>query len=311
MSVIIEINQLQQFKSLELIARQVVEGFITGMHKSPFHGFSVEFAEHRLYNNGESIKNIDWKLYGRTDRLFTKRYEEETNLRCQIIIDNSSSMYFPVYKEVNYFKPTKIMFSVYASAALLFLMKKQKDAVGLHVYNENLEVATPVRSGNIHHKNLMHELEKLLTSDNSASLKKTGIVNSLNLIAEKIHRRSLVVIFSDMFDSQKDQEEIFAALQHLRYNNHEVILFYITDKKLEEEFLYDNRPLRIKGMEEDDQIRLNPVDVREEFNHRMVEYRQNLMERCLQFKIDFVEADINNGFHQILVPYFAKRKKLH
>lgn len=310
MSETINLLELQKFKSLELIAKQVVEGFITGMHKSPFHGFSVEFAEHRLYNSGESIKNIDWKLYGRTDRLYVKRFEEETNLRCQLVIDNSSSMYYPLMKKYKPEKPNKILFSVYAAAALMYLMKKQKDAVGLHVYNEDIEVSTPVKSNEIHHKSLYAELEKVLSSENVVQKKKTNLVKSLHLIAEKIHKRSLVALFSDMFDSSLPDDQLFSALQHLKYNKHEVILFHVTDKNIEEDFKFDNRPFRIKGMEEDGQIKLNPVDIRENYISKMKAYKQELITRCLQYKIDFVDADINKGFSQVLFPYFAKRQKL-
>src|SRR5580693_7777036 len=152
------INQqpLQQFTQLELIAKQVVEGFITGLHKSPFHGFSVEFAEHRIYNNGESTRHIDWKLFGKTERLYVKRYEEETNLRCQIVIDNSSSMYFPE-KGLN-----KITFSVQCAAALTELLKRQRDAVGLTVFSESIELHTAAKSTTVHQKMLFGEMEKLL-----------------------------------------------------------------------------------------------------------------------------------------------------
>src|SRR5688572_19981865 len=150
-------QEVQQISHLELIAQQVVEGFITGLHKSPFHGFSVEFAEHRLYNTGDSIKNIDWKLYGRTDKLFVKRFEEETNLRCQIVLDVSSSMYYPE-KDFN-----KLLFSVYSAASLMYLFKKQRDAFGLSCFSDKLELSTPAKSTAIHQKYLFSELEKLMT----------------------------------------------------------------------------------------------------------------------------------------------------
>ena len=161
-----EINsqRIQEFSHLELIAKQVVEGFITGLHKSPFHGFSVEFAEHRLYNTGESTKHIDWKLFGRTEKLFTKRYEEETNLRCQIIIDNSSSMYYPEVKKPSLDNLNKISFSVYSAASLMYLLKKQRDAVGLSIFSDSVELQTQARSSSVHQKLMFHELEELLTN---------------------------------------------------------------------------------------------------------------------------------------------------
>ena len=162
MSNSLEQSRLEQFSPLEFLARQVVEGFITGLHKSPFHGFSVEFAEHRLYNPGESIRSIDWKLFGRTDRLYTKRYEEETNLRCQVFIDNSSSMYYPVLAHPDIDHPNKITFSVYVAAALIYLFRKQRDAAGISVFSDSVELHTQTKSNTVHHRYLFSELEKLL-----------------------------------------------------------------------------------------------------------------------------------------------------
>ncbi|NQV01035.1 MAG: DUF58 domain-containing protein, partial [Bacteroidia bacterium] len=226
-------SRLEQFSSLEFLARQVVEGFITGLHKSPFHGFSVEFAEHRLYNSGESIRNIDWKLYGRTDRLYVKRYEEETNLRCQILIDNSSSMYYPVLEKPTIDHPNKITFSLYLSAALIHLFRKQRDAAGLSIFSDHIELHTQSKSSNIHHKHLFSELEKLINPISTDTRKKTAVADTLHELAERIHKRSLVIIFSDMFENTSNPDELFAALQHLKHNRHEVVLFHVTDKSKE------------------------------------------------------------------------------
>ena len=209
---------LQQFSQLEFVARQVVEGFITGLHKSPFHGFSAEFAEHRLYNNGDSIKNIDWKLFGRTDRFYTKRYEEETNLRCQIIIDASSSMFYPVKENITIDNPNKITFSIYAAAAIMALLKTQRDAVGLSVFSDKIELFTQAKSSSVHHKYLITELEKRLTPISPEDHRPTNATKALHEIADNIHKRSLVIIFSDMMESQSDAEELFSALQHLKHN---------------------------------------------------------------------------------------------
>ncbi len=314
------INQqpLQPFTHLELIAKQVVEGFITGLHKSPFHGFSVEFAEHRIYNKGESTRHIDWKLYGRTDKLFLKRFEEETNLRCQIIIDNSSSMYFPVPQgtslsasggegrgEVN-----KITFSVYCAAALIELLKRQRDAVGLSVFSENIEVHTTAKSSSLHHKMLYHELEKMIQLPKVEEHKRTFAIDSLHQIAEAIHKRSLVIIFSDMMDSKAGSEELFSALQHLKHNKHEVVLFHVADKQKELDFDFENRPYRFIDMETGEQVKLHPNEVKENYLAQMAEYKKELMLKCGQYKIDFVEADINLGFSQVLMPYLVKRTKM-
>ena len=305
----IDQQPIRPFTQLELIAKQVVEGFITGLHKSPFHGFSVEFAEHRLYNKGESTKHIDWKLYGRTDKLFIKRYEEETNLRCQLIIDDSSSMYFPLPdgKEV---KQNKITFSVYCAAAMIELLKRQRDAVGLSVFSETVEVHTPAKSSSLHHKMLYHELEKRIQPHDVHIHKKTSAINALHEIAEGIHKRSLVMIFSDMMDSKANSDELFSALQHLKHKKHEVILFHVVDKKKEMEFDFDNRPYRFVDMETGEEIKLHPNEIKDSYLSQMAEYKKELMLKCGQYKIDFVEADINLGFDQVLMPYLLKRTRM-
>ncbi|HTB30837.1 MAG TPA: DUF58 domain-containing protein [Bacteroidia bacterium] len=298
-------EDLKELSHLELLAKQVVEGFITGLHKSPFHGFSVEFAEHRIYNPGESTRHIDWKLYGKTDRLYVKRYEEETNLRCQIVIDDSSSMYFPE-NGLN-----KITFSIQCAAALIELLRRQRDAVGLTVFSDTVEVHTPAKSTSIHQKLLYTELEKLLVKYKQENSKKTSTVEALHHVAENIHKRSLVILFSDMFDSRLGKEnEIFSALQHLRHNMHEVILFHVTDKEKEEEFQFDNRPYRFIDMESGEEVKIHPSEIRESYISSMNDYRKELLLKCRQYRIEFVEADIKNGFRQVLMPYLVKRTKM-
>lgn len=306
----IEQGRLQQFGSLELIAKQVVEGFITGLHKSPFHGFSVEFAEHRIYNTGESTRFIDWKLFARTDKLFVKRFEDETNLRCQLIIDNSSSMYFPVINEPSAAKPNKITFSIYCAAAIMFMLKKQRDAVGLSLFSDDIELHTHAKSSSVHHKYLTTELEKLLNPISLTTHKKTLAVEALHHIAENIHKRSLVVIFSDMFDNLSRREKLFSALQHLKHNKHEVILFHIVDKTKELDFDYDNRPYKFIDMESGSELKLNPGEVKEKYIKEVNEYKEELKLRCAQYQIDFIEANINKGFREVLLPYLLKRERL-
>ncbi len=303
-------QELQQFTHLELLARQVVEGFITGLHKSPFHGFSVEFAEHRLYNSGEPTKHIDWKLYGKTDKMFIKRYEEETNLRCQLVIDHSASMYFPMPEKGKKEVLNKITFSVQCAAAISELLKMQRDAVGLSVFAEEVEVHTPARSSNVHQKLLFSELEKLLEPLKPEEHKKTFAVEALHQIAESIHKRSLVIIFSDMFDSRTGSEDLFSALQHLRHNRHEVILFHVTDKKHEMEFDFDNRPYTFVDMESGEEVKVQPNEIKATYLNSINEFKHELKLRCGQFRIDFVEADINDGFKQVLLPYLMKRTRM-
>lgn len=306
------INQQEthQISHLELLARQVVEGFITGLHKSPFHGFSVEFAEHRLYNNGESTRHIDWKLYGRTDKLFVKRYEEETNLRCQIIIDNSSSMHFPGKELIEKGVMNKITFSVHCAASLMHMLKMQRDAVGLSLFSDHLEENTPARSSSLHHKLLYMKLEEAMDSGKNENGKRTAAATALHQIAESIHKRSLVILFSDMMDSGDSNEDLFSALQHLKYNKHEVILFHVTDKKHEEEFSFENRPYEFIDVETGETVKVHSSQVKELYLDRMNKAKHDLMLRCAQYKIDFVEADIHKGYRQVLLPYLIKRQKM-
>ena len=310
MSYQIDQQKLQQFGSLEFLARQVVEGFITGLHKSPFHGFSVEFAEHRLYNAGESIKHIDWKLYGRTDRLYVKRFEEETNLRCQLVIDNSSSMYFPRQETLSIDHPNKITFSIYAAAAIMQFLRRQRDSVGLSVFSDLVEKHTQARSSTVHHKFLFTELEKMLQPLPMETRKVTHAADALHFIAENIHKRSLVIIFSDMFESE-NTGEIFAALQHLRHNKHEVILFHVVDKAKELGFEFENRPYRFVDLETGEQVRVQPREVKEAYLRAIHAFDHELKLRCAQYRIDLVAADINRGFQQVLLPYLLKREKLY
>jgi uncharacterized protein (DUF58 family) len=307
----IDHNRLQQFGSLEFLARQVVEGFIVGLHKSPFHGFSVEFAEHRLYNAGESIKNIDWKLFGRTDKLFVKRFEEETNLRCILVLDNSSSMYYPVREKLSIDQPNKITFSVYAAAALMNLMRKQRDAVGLNVFADKISFSAAAKSSSVHFKYLYSELEKMLEPIAVETKRDTAATAALHEIADKIHKRSLVVIFSDMFETSSASSDLFAALQHLRHNKHEVVLFHVVDKKQEIDFDFDNRPYKFIDLESGRQVKVNPLEVKAEYNRSVQSFTSELKMKCGQYRIDFVEADINKGFEQVLLPYLLKRERLY
>lgn len=310
MPIPIDRKKIQPFGRLELLASQAVEGFITGLHKSPFHGFSVEFAEHRLHNPGESTRHIDWKLAARTDKLFVKRYEEETNLRCHILLDTSSSMFFPEGVDPVGDDYNKIKFSLYGAASLIQLLKRQRDAVGLSFFDEELYLHTQARSSATHIRYLYSEMEQLLDTVSSSPDKKTAATDALHELAEAIHKRSLVVIFSDMMDNSERAEEIFAALQHLRHNKHEVVLFNVMDGQKEMEFDYENRPYTFTDLESGEQVKVNPVDVRDHYLKHIQEFRKELKVKCGQYRIDFVEVDINEGFNEVLMQYLIKRQKM-
>jgi len=300
-------NVASEIKNLELLAKQVVEGFITGMHKSPFHGFSVEFSEHKLYNKGESTRHIDWKLFAKTEKLYTKKYEEETNLRCHIIIDNSASMHYPTVKTQTIDNLNKIGYVSVASAALMELLKKQRDAVGLSIYSDNYEFYAPEKGSDRHHKILLHQLEQLLQS--SAPTTTTETYKYLHEIAEKIHRRSLIFVFSDMFQTTTSEEELFSALRHLKYNKHEVVLLHTYDGKLEFNFDFDNQPKKFVDVETGEEINIYADNMREKYNELVNSYFNNLKNKCLQYKIDYVPVDIHKGYNQVLTSYLISRQK--
>jgi len=292
--------------NLELIARQVVEGFITGLHKSPFHGFSVEFAEHRAYNAGDNIKNIDWKLYAKTDKLYVKRFEEETNLRCQLVIDTSSSMYFPRDTAIN-----KLQFAIRSAAALMYLLKRQRDAFGLSLFNDTLYTHTKSASTNAHTKYLYGHLEQALKA--SQLNVQTNIETALHQIAEAIPKRSLVILFSDMLNAVQDEEKtaaIFAAIQHLKFNKHEVVIFNITDHAHEVNFDFENRPYQFVDMESGKILKVQVNQVKENYLKSMSSYREKLQLKCAQYHIDLVDADIAKGYDAVLQAYLIKRQKM-
>ena len=301
-----EAKNIYGIKNLELLAHQVVEGFITGLHKSPFHGFSVEFAEHRLYNKGESTRHIDWKLYAKTDKLFVKRFEEETNLRCHIIIDNSGSMHYPIIKNPTIKNLNKIGFSVMAAAALLEILKRQRDAYGLSIYSDKNEYYAPAKGSERHRRMLLENLQKTLSN---RSQTKTKTYTALHEIADKIHRRSLIFVFTDMFQADKDEDKLFEALRHLKYNKHEVVLFHTFDGKHELNFDFDNTPKRFIDIETGDHINLYADSIKDNYKAAIEGYFDRLKMKCMQYKIDYVGVDINQGFDQILTTYLISRKR--
>lgn len=299
-------KNISGIKHLELLATQVVEGFITGLHKSPFHGFSVEFAEHRLYNKGESTKHIDWKLYAKTDKLFVKRYEEETNLRCHLIIDNSASMHYPRIKTLDLDHLNKIGFSVLASAVLMELLRKQRDAYGLGVYSDRLDYFAPAKGSDRHRRMLLAELGTLLDTD---STRNTATFDILHNIADKIHRRSLIFLFTDMFQVDKDEVALFEALRHLKYNKHEVVLFHTYDAGRELDFSFENTPKKYIDVETGESVNLYANEVKEAYKEMVSTYFNDLKLKCMQYKIDYVPVDVNNGLEQIITTYLTRRKR--
>ncbi len=299
-----DIRQYHLADNLELIARQVVEGFIIGLHKSPFHGFSVEFAEHRLYNQGDALRHVDWKVYGRTDKLFVKKYEEETNLRCCLVVDTSASMYFAEAEG----KARKIDFACLAAAGLIQLLKRQLDASALAFFNDGLNYLSECRSSHTHYRLLTNQLEKQLKV--KPANVPTNAAKALHDVAEQIHRRSLVVVFSDMMDDADNIDELFAALQHLKYNKHEVILFHILEGNKEVAFNFDNRPYEFVDMETGEKLKLQPSQIKGQYTSQMEAFRKEIENKCHQYHIDMVTVDLSQPVEQVLYAFLLKRNKM-
>ncbi|MGQ1908843.1 DUF58 domain-containing protein [Marinifilum sp. RC60d5] len=300
-----DLIQFEEFDNLEIIAKQIVEGFLIGLHRSPYHGFSVEFAEHRLYNKGESTKHIDWKLYARSDKMFVKQFEEETNLRAHIVIDTSSSMLFPYEKK----SQSKLSYSVLCAAALIHLLRKQRDAVGLCTFSDQINLMTSAKLSLTHAQLLYAELNKVYNAEGIDTDRATHISNTLHQLAESLHKRSLVIVFSD-FTGGESPQEIIESLQHLRFNKHEVLLFSVRDIELESNFNFENRPSRFIDLETGESLKLNPLEIRELYKTQQEKFFTELKLLCGQFSIDFVEADIREEFSAVLQSYLVKRKKL-
>jgi len=300
-----QIEKISSFQHLEMLANQIVEGFISGMHKSPFHGFSAEFAEHKVYNVGESTKHIDWKLFAKTDRLYTKKFEEDTNLRCHIIIDNSSSMHYPKLEDKENFFQNKIGFSVLASAVLMNILKKQRDAVGLSVFSDTYEYYSPEKGSDRHHRMILNALENLL--EKPKVQKTTDTIKFLHQIAEKIHRRSMIILFTDMFQSG-NEEALFNALQHLKHNKHKVVLFHVIDNKTELNFDFDNAPRKFIDIETGEEVAVFADNVKSEYEKEVKSYFKKLAMTCSQNKIKYIPVGVADSFDKILTTYLVEKQ---
>jgi uncharacterized protein (DUF58 family) len=302
-----ELYKASLFENLPLMVKQVVEGYISGIHKSPFHGYSAEFAEHKIYNTGESTKHIDWKLFARTDKLYTKKYEEETNLRCHLILDSSSSMYYPPVERLDLDHLNKIGFGVLAAGALMQLLKKQRDSAGLSIFSDSYQFYAPEKGSERHYYMLMNALNEITAAP--AETKGTELYTYLHQIAEKLKRRSLVVLFSDLFQNQVDDERLFEALRHLKYNKHEVLLFHLTDKRTELDFTFDNTPRRFTDVETGQHIDLYPDRIKESYQKALEAYLKSLKLICAKYDIKYVPVDIADPFARVMNTFLVERQR--
>lgn len=288
--------------NIDFLAKKLVEGFITGLHKSPYHGFSVEFAEHRIYNVGESTRHIDWKVYAKTDKLFTKTFEEETNLRCHILIDISNSMWYPK-NEVS-----KLFFAVYSTAALTWLLYKQRDAVSITTFSNHIKEQTAVKSTSTHIQKLFGLLDNTL--ENNHNDDSTNIAGVIHEISNTIHKRSLVVLFSDMINTSDNDKDFTEALMHLKHNKNEIIIFHIRDKKTEENFDFQEVPHLFIDLESGEKVKLRPSEIREHYVASTKARTEKLKILCGELKIDLVEVDTAEDINSVLNTFLIKRSKM-
>ncbi len=298
---------LSQLAPLELRARKIVEGFISGLHKSPYYGFSVEFAEHRPYNFGDDLKHVDWKVYAKTERFYVKRYEEETNLRAYLLLDTSSSMNFKHFAEWS-----KLQYGINFGSALLYLMHRQRDATGLIPFSDEIETFIPAKSSYSHLRLIFGELEKRLEEhkQEAAGRKKTASAQVIHEIAERLNHRSLVVIVTDLFENVDKHEQLISALKHLRHRKHEVLLFNVMEKKSERDLDFPDRRFRLQDMETGSEIEVLPAQIRKDYKKKVAEYTHNFKMACSEFQIDFEEIDTQSSFDLALLAYLNKRKNL-
>ena len=274
-------------------ARLVVEGFITGLHKSPYHGFSAEFSQHRAYMPGDPLKNIDWRVYGRTDRFYVKQFEEETNLKAYILLDCSASMRYSSGGI------TKLQYGSYLAAALSYLLLKQRDAVGLMTFDSKIRNYLPPRSIQGYLNRILTELEHLEPGG------ETAIGDTLHMMAERLKRRGLVILISDLFD---DEEAILSGLKHFRHGGHDALILHLLDP-MEKSFAFKGN-VRLKDMETDEKIPLSPEHLRKNYQIEFKSWLKTIETGCRDNVMDYSLFDTNSPFDLALTQFLNKRARM-
>lgn len=294
---------VSRLRNMEMRARLIVEGFITGLHKSPYHGFSVEFAEHRPYNPGDELRHVDWKVFAKTDRHYLKQYEEETNLRHYVVLDTSPSMRYKYASGLS-----KLEYGSYLAAALHFLMVKQRDATGLIGFDDS--VHTLIRPKSTH--SLLRQILVTLEHFNQSpeTNKRTSAAAVLNEVAERITRRSLVVVITDLFENIGEHDALLKALRHLRYRGHEILVFHVLESATERNFQFPDVPMVFRDMETGEEISLQPAQLKENYAEAVQAFSERFRRQCLGYNIDFIEIDTAEPYDTALLAYLNKRKKL-
>ena len=295
---------VSRLNNMELRARLVVEGFITGLHKSPYHGFSVEFAEHRPYNSGDALRHVDWKVYAKTDRYYVKQYEEETNLRHYVVLDTSPSMQFKHAGSLS-----KLEYGTYLAAALHYLMVRQRDATGLIAFDSHIHTMIQPGSTSRYLRQVLAQLENMAAR--LSQVEETGAARALHEVATRIHRRSLVIIISDLYETAESQDEVVRALRHLRHQGHEVLIFHVLESATERLFDLPDHPVILRDMESGEEMSLHPAQLREAYVAKMSQLCDELKRQCLRHDINYVELDTAVPYDRALTAYLDQRRKLH
>jgi uncharacterized protein (DUF58 family) len=294
---------VSKLATMELRARLIVEGFITGLHRSPYHGFSVEFAEHRPYNPGDELRHVDWKVYAKTDRFYVKQYEEETNLRHYVVLDTSPSMRYKGEADLS-----KLEYGSYLAAALHNLMLKQRDATGLIGFDETVHTMRPPKATPGYLRQLLATLEQL--SDEAPEERRTSAAAALDEVAERIGRRSLVVVITDLFENVAAHDDLLKALRHLRHRGHEVIVFHVLEGQTERTFDFPDRPMLFRDVETGEEVTLQPAQLRDHYEEAVEHFTDTFRRSCLEHDIDFAELDTNEAYDTALMAYLNKRSRL-
>lgn len=297
----IDLNEIKKYSNLSLLAQKTVEGFIAGLHRSPYKGFSVEFAEHKPYNTGESTKHIDWKLYSRTEKLYHKQFEAETNLRAYLLLDISSSMYYPQESF------GKLLFSSYACACLAYLLNKQRDATGFIGFDESIRYSLQAKTSATHLQKIFQTLEIITSKQNQGQ---TSLGDVLEEVAISTPKRSLIILFTDFFEKKEQLDSLFDSLLHLKHNKNEIIIFHTIDHTTEKDFQFATQSFTFIDIETNEKIKLRPDQIREEFKKANEENYKEIKLKCGEYNIEFVEVDINDPMDQVLLPYLIKRQKM-
>ena len=298
---------LSKLSSLELRAKKIVEGFISGLHKSPYHGFSVEFAEHRPYNPGDDFKHIDWKAYGKKERFYVKQYEEETNLRCYVLLDTSSSMLYKYFGNWS-----KLRYGIHYAASLMYLMHRQRDASGLITFNSKIDTFVPAKSTYSHLRQIYLELEEELKRETltDTDRRKTASAQVINEVAKRLNHRSLVIIITDLFENVDEFDALTSALKHLRHRHHEVLLFNVLEKRSERKLDFPDNRYVFQDMETGSEVEVLSAQVKDDYKAKIEEYTRKIKLMCSEHEVDYEEIDTEGQFDLALLAYLNKRKRL-